>query len=148
MDRPEVSLIDYDDDLVRWIEQQVRLLRAGDFDKLDTEHLIQEFEDMVSREKRELRSRLHQVIKHLLKCEYQPWRKSTSWTATLDEQRAAIERKLQRIPSYRNVIGQLASQEYPRVIRSTARETRLPPDAFPAELPYTPDQLLDDDFVP
>ncbi|HEX8610639.1 MAG TPA: DUF29 domain-containing protein [Telluria sp.] len=148
MDRPETVWIDYEDDLVGWIEHQVRLLRAKDFEQLDVEHLVEEFDDMVSRKQRELCSRLHQIIKHLLKCQYQPKRKSTSWTATLDEQRAAIERKLKRSPSYRNAIGLLARQEYPRVIRSAARETRLPPCTFPPELPYTPEQLLDDDFIP
>lgn len=103
---------------------------------------------MVSREQKELRSRLHQVIKHLLKCQYQPKRKSTSWIATLDERRAAIARKLKRVPSYRQSIGPLARQAYPRVIRATARETRLPPGTFPPELPYTPEQLLDEGFVP
>lgn len=66
----------------------------------------------------------------------------------LDEQRAAVKRRLRRSPGYGNTPALLARQEYPRVIRSTAREACLPQSTFPQELPYTAEQLLDESFVP
>ncbi|MDQ1815917.1 DUF29 domain-containing protein [Massilia sp. CCM 9210] len=148
MDRLGVPLADYDDDLIQWIDQQVRLLRARDFEHLDVEHLVEEFEEMVGRNQRELCSRLHVLIMRLLKCQYQPRRKSTSWLATINEQRRAIARLLERSPSLSRAVERMARQEYAHAVRSAAIETRLPKSAFPPEPPYTPAQLLDDDFVP
>ncbi|MDQ1925065.1 DUF29 domain-containing protein [Massilia pseudoviolaceinigra] len=148
MDRPGVPLADYDDDLIQWIDQQVTLLRAGDFERLDIEHLVKEFEEMVGRNQRELCGRLTVPIMHLLKCRYAPRRKSTSWLATINEQRRAIEPLLERSPSLRSAVERMARQEYPHAVRSAAIETRLPKCAFPSESPFTPAQLLDNDFVP
>ncbi|RSZ58957.1 DUF29 family protein [Massilia atriviolacea] len=67
MDRPGVSLVDYDDDLVPWTAHQARLLRGRDCERLDVQDLIEKFDDMLSRKERASCSRLHQLINHVLK---------------------------------------------------------------------------------
>jgi hypothetical protein len=44
----------YDQDLLAWTEQQVMQLRAGELDRLDLEHLIEELDAMAGRLRREL----------------------------------------------------------------------------------------------
>ncbi len=77
----------YDRDFFLWLDEQAELLRAKDFERLDLIHLVEEIEAMSGSLKRELGSRLEVLILHLLKCEFQPERKSSSWVGTIGEQR-------------------------------------------------------------
>ena len=138
----------YDDDFVCWLEQQLALLRARKFDELDLENVIEEFEAMGRSERRELSSRLQVLLMHLLKCQYQPGRKTRSWLGTIIEQRAAILDHLEQSPSLRQQVGPFAGKAYNTAVELAANQTGLPMSSFPAENPYTPQQLLDPDFVP
>jgi hypothetical protein len=138
----------YEDDFALWMEHQTQLLREGAFQQLDLENLLEELEGAVANRRVELKSRLRVLIMHLLKCEFQPSRKGSSWIATIDTQRSEIELLLEESPSFRRLLGEFANGRYPSASRAAARETRLPLSAFPPELPYSVDQLLDEDFIP
>lgn len=56
----------YDEDLLAWAEQQAALLRAGQLDKLDVAHLIDELDGMAGKLRRELKHRLRILLAHLL----------------------------------------------------------------------------------
>jgi hypothetical protein len=139
---------DYESDFSLWIERQVELLREKKFEQLDLEHVIEELNDMAGSLRRELKSRLRILIMHLLKCEFQPQRKSGSWLGTLAEQRDEIEGIIEESPSLARHIRQFADQAYRPARRRAALETGLPLASFPAASPYSKDQLLDSDFVP
>lgn len=55
----------YDQDVIAWANEQARLLRAGQFDRLDIEHLAEEIEDVGKSEQRELASRMAVLLAHL-----------------------------------------------------------------------------------
>jgi len=44
----------YETDVVAWSSEQARLIRAGQFDQLDLEHIAEEIEDVGKSEQREL----------------------------------------------------------------------------------------------
>ena len=138
----------FEDDFVVWTEYQLALLRARRFEQLDLENLIGELEAMVSQHRSELRSRLRIIIVDLLKCQFQPDRKARSWLSTLTEQRARVADLLEESPSLVRLVDETANSVYPRAVRGALVETRLPGSVFPAVLPYTANQLLDDGFVP
>jgi Domain of unknown function DUF29 len=46
----------HDEDLLAWAERQAALLRAGQLDRLDLEHLIDELEAMAGKLRRELKN--------------------------------------------------------------------------------------------
>ena len=71
---------DYETDVVLWSERQAQLLRSQKFDQLDLPNLLEELDAMGASQRKELRSRLVVLPMHLLKCRYQPERKSASWT--------------------------------------------------------------------
>jgi hypothetical protein len=73
----------YDQDFNLWIEQTVLLLKAGRFDQLDIEHLVDELESMSRRDKREIISRLSAILLHLLKWHFQPDHRSASWRSSI-----------------------------------------------------------------
>ncbi|MFS2004356.1 DUF29 domain-containing protein [Duganella sp. CT11-25] len=139
---------DYDADLLLWTSKQVELLRAKQFDLLDLENLIEELEGYMRKEKREVDSRLRVLQKHLLKYKYQPQRISSSWISTINEQRSEIESALSDMPSLRRSVEGYVAKSYPKAVRETIRETRLPPSTFPKQNPFTVQQILDEDYWP
>ena len=57
----------YDRDLNLWLEEAIAKLKAGDFQNLDVENLIEELEGLAGRDRRELENRLTTLLEHLLK---------------------------------------------------------------------------------
>jgi hypothetical protein len=142
---PERPQTLYDEDLLAWAERQVAHLRAGQLDRLDVEHLIDELEAMAGRLRRELKNRLRILLAHLLKWQARPKRRSRSWVATIAEQRDQIEALLEENPSLRQYLDEVAQSACPRAVRLAAIETGLPRRTFPDDLPYAVAQILGDD---
>jgi hypothetical protein len=136
----------YDQDLLAWAERQAAHLRAGQLDRLDVEHLIEELEAMAGKLRRELKNRLRILLAHLLKWEAQPKRRSRSSAATIAEQRDQIEALLEENPSLGQHLDETARRVYPRALRLAAIETGLPQHALPPELPYATAEILGDDL--
>lgn len=148
MDRHPEAGIDVEADFILWLERQADALRLRRFDQLDIVNLAAEIDSIVGSEKREVMSRLEVIIRHLLKCQYQPMRKSKSWRRTLTEQRHALERVCEDSPSLVPSLPALAEKEYQRSLRHVARETGIARSCFPPALPYSVQQLLDEDYLP
>ncbi len=138
----------YETDFYGWIQEQATLLRAGQFAALDVEHLIEEVESMGKSERRELLSRLAELLAHLLKWHSQPGLRSRSWSATIKEQRKMLDLLLKDNPSLMAQLGTLHPDAYEVAVLSAERQTGLPESAFPASCPYTPEQILDTAFWP
>jgi hypothetical protein len=84
------NLHDYDSDIIAWANEQARLLREGQFSKLDIEHIAEEIEDVGKGEKRELRNRTAVLLAHLLQWQYQPGCQGNRWRRTIKEQRRGV----------------------------------------------------------
>jgi hypothetical protein len=138
----------YDDDFFAWTQEQARLLREGDFSQLDIENVAEELESMGRSDKRELRNRLIQLIMHLLKWQYQPGFRSRSWTSTIREQRDQVKESLDESPSLRPTVTAELSKVYGIARIKAAGETGLADKTFPEVCPYTPEQILSEDFLP
>lgn len=138
----------YETDALIWTETQIALLRAGKFDQLDLENIISELGYQVRKDKNEVASRLRGLMAHLLKYQFQPQRRSRSWSSTINNHREGIASVLRQMPSLRPQLDEYISHNYPRAIRAAMLDTHLPPSAFPLENPYTAAQILDFDFFP
>jgi len=146
----------YEADYAAWARRHVDLLRAGRFSEMDVEHLSQELSDMGKSERRELESRLLTLLAHLLKWEYQyhalseRWRefKGDSWRETIVEQRKQLAVLLRQSPGLKPVVAETILAAYRDALDLASKETRLPPETFPAHCPYSVEQLLEDDFYP
>src|ERR1700693_5115561 len=137
----------YDEDFFVWTEQQARLLRAGELAEIDALNLAEEIESVGRSDRREIRSRLIVLLAHLLKYRFQPDARSTGWLGTIREQRDQIKLIFEDSPSLRPVIAEALGRSYKRA-RTAAAETGLPETSFPAECPFTPEQILAPDFLP
>ena len=55
----------YDEDFLRWTEENAALLRSGNIGAADLGHIAEELEDMGKSQRRELESRVRTVLMHL-----------------------------------------------------------------------------------
>jgi len=89
---------------VLWTEEQAAALRrANGFNlPLDWENLAEEIESLGKSDRRELRSQITQILRHLLKLEVSPAKEPRAgWQATIREARLEIEGVLEDSPSLR-----------------------------------------------
>ncbi len=72
----------YERDFCLWLEQQAALLRERRFDELDLANLIEEIEAMARRTGGG-QNNLIVLLMHLLKYQYQPEQRSSSWRGSV-----------------------------------------------------------------
>jgi hypothetical protein len=136
----------YESDETAWLEESSRLIRAGHFDALDYENLASYLEEMAMRDRREVNSRLRVLMAHLLKWQYQSEKRSRSWTLTIINQRFELE-SLVESGTLRQQARDAVSKIYPSAVKLAAAQTKLPPSTFPAECPFTFDQILTEELA-
>ncbi len=142
------ELTTYKQDIVAWAQEQAQLIRAGRFDLLDLEHIADEIDDVGKSEARELESRMAVLIGHLLKYQYQPKRRSTSWALTISEQRKRILIRLKRTPGLKAffIEDERFDDAYLDGRLIAEKETGL--DDFPSTCPWSIDEVLSADWLP
>jgi len=136
----------YERDFNLWVEEQVRLLRAGRLQQLDVVHLIDEIEDLGIHEKKAVQSNLVVVLKHLLK--YQQRRRSRNWLSSIAEHRRRLRNDLATSPSLSPYARECFGQCYQDGRRQALIETGLSSGELPEASPYTIEQALDPEFLP
>ncbi len=80
----------------------------------------------------------------LLKCQYQPERRTKSWDNTLSNCRDKIQDCLEDTPSLQRFLKDSGwiHKYYRRARRDAAKETQKPLDFFPTECPFIIEQIL------
>ena len=84
----------YDEDFVRWTEEQAAALQQakGSNLPLDWENLAKEIESLGRSDRRELRSQITRILRHLLKLEVSPAAESRAgWRSTIRDAQSEIE---------------------------------------------------------
>ena len=140
--------VSYQKDYYGWLQTNAQLIREGKFSEIDAENIAEELESMGKSEKRELSSRLTILLMHLLKWQYQTVRRSTSWRNTIAVQRIDIHELLEDSPSLKSEISDKITTAYEKAKLAAEIETGIEKDSFPAECPFTLDQILDETFLP
>lgn len=138
----------YNTDFYAWTQEQSQLLKAHDWDKLDIENLVEEIESLGRQERKELRNRLAILLGHLLKWQFQPQRRGSSWNITLRVQRKEVLQLLQENPSLKPYLSEALADAYLNALELAITETGLDLETFPEQCPYTLEQALDPTFFP
>jgi hypothetical protein len=146
----DMATITYESDIIAWAQEQVRLLRACQFDALDIEHIADEIEDVGKSEQRELENRMAVLLSHLLKWQHQPERRGSSWQRTIKEQRKAIARRIIKTPSLKSDVQDAEWWEgvWGDALIKAADETGIAFDILPTACPWTDNQVFSDEFYP
>ena len=138
----------YELDFHDWIEEQAKLLKTGQIARLDVPHLIEELESMSLRERRELINRLAVLLAHLLKWQYQPERRCTSWRLTINEQRRQLALLLEDSPGLAKRLPEFLTRSYQNATRAALDETGFLKSPFPADCAYSIAEIMDEDYWP
>jgi hypothetical protein len=153
----------YDEDFVRWTEEQAAALRRAKSLPaartrrsnlpLDWENLAEEIESLGKSDRREFRSQITRVLRHLLKLEVSPAAEPRAgWRATIDEARTEIEGLLEDSPSLRCEADSLIKKQIGAAAKLAADDLRQhgePAEAIGARLAaggFTAEQVLGDWF--
>ena len=138
----------YDRDFYAWANEQAALLRAGKLMEADIQNIAEEIESMGRSEKRELVSRLTVLLLHLLKWQFQPGLRGTSWRLSIENTRYQLEEHIEDNPSLRSQLDQVMRSAYRRAQNDAVSETGLARNTFPDDCPYTFDQAISLEFWP
>lgn len=130
----------YNTDFHAWAFEQAEKLRAGK--PVDIANIAEELETLGRSEENQLTNRLAVLIQHLLKCEYQPDRRTASWDATIKEQRRRVARLLDNNPSLKAKLDECIRDAYSTAVTFASVETGILEEDFSAECEYTTDFIL------
>lgn len=139
---------DYETDFYLWSYEQSELLRQRRFSELDLPNIIEEIESLGRSDKRALTSAYRVLLQHLLKWQFQPLRRGSSWLNTVSEQRRTIEMLEAESPSLRAKAEEFLQTAYPAARRDAAREMRVEVAGLPQACPFSIAQLRDFDWLP
>jgi hypothetical protein len=145
----------YELDFVRWTEEQAAALRRAKSSNLplDWENLAEEIESLGRSDRRQLRSQITRVLRHLLKLEVSPATEPRAgWRGTIDEARDEIEGLLEDSPSLRREVDGMLKRQIRVAAKLAADDLSQhgePADAVWARIRkdgFTADQVLGDWF--
>jgi hypothetical protein len=138
----------YDNDFYAWTQEQAGKLRARAHNDVDWENVAEEIETLGRSDKREIRSRLEVLVRHLLKWEFQPEKRKSGWHSTIVEQRSQLQYLIDESPSLREFPESQLQSMYQLARMKAQNETGLPVSTFPEQSPYSVSQVLADKFLP
>lgn len=140
----------YNQDFLKWTQQQAEYLQKGYWAKLDVDNLVEELEALGRNEQREIGSYLQVLVMHLLKCQYQPEYRTTSWDTTISNYRDKIQDCLEDAPSLQRFLQDIdwVGKHYRRARRDAAKQMEKSIEILPTECPYTIVQILNPNLLP
>jgi hypothetical protein len=138
-----------ENDFCGWLDDQVKVLHARQYDRLDWDNLAEELEAMGVKQRSELKDRLHTLLLHLLKWQTQPNEReyrSRSWSQTIREQRRKITDLLKASPSLKHDLADLLAEAWEWACEDAL--DYVPGYKFPEGCPWAYDVFIARDFLP
>ena len=145
----------YDRDFFLWTQEQATTLRAVKDSNLplDWDNLAEEIESLGKSDRRELRSQIRRIMRHLLKLEISPALDPRGgWCSTIADSRSEIEDVLQDSRSLGREVDRMIAEELNTAAKFAAADLRQhgePAEAVRARLEkggFTAEQVLGDWF--
>lgn len=148
MKRSSKTTQEYHKDFYAWILHNAELIRQGKFSEIDVVNVAEELESMGRNDRRELLNRLAVLLAHLLKWQFQPERRGSSWKYTIAEQRFELADLLLESPSLKVEIDKQLEHAYQKALLIAIKETGMSKKAFPKKCPFSLKQTCATDFLP
>ena len=132
------------DDHYGWLTATARALRVGDVALVDHTALAEELESLGSSERRELQSRITQILEHLLKLNFTQGMildyNHRLWRGSITRQQVDIDSLLRDSPSLKPLLTkQLIAEAYNNAAKIVSEEYGITP---PATCPFTLSEML------
>jgi len=138
----------YETDFYSWTQAQAAFLRSGDLSMLDIDNILEEIEAMGRSEKRSLENRISVLLMHLIKWQYQPDRRGSSWRLTITHQRNAIKKLLRESPGMKSMLGERTAEAWKDARQEAEAETGINRERFPTACPWPFETFMDEGFWP
>jgi hypothetical protein len=141
----------YQQDFLRWAEEQSALFRAGNIADLDLENIFEEIEDMGKEQKLALQSLFRNILVHLLKLDLSPASDPRpTWIEEVTEFRDQAQTRIDETPSLKHYSDELFAKAWQQARRAAGKSFEAyGEDVFiPAECPYSLAQVLNSDYFP
>jgi hypothetical protein len=135
-------------DFYSWAREQIKLLKKGQFDKLDIPNLIKELKTKGRNEEQELERRLSLLLVYLLKWEHQPAKRKKSWKLMIQEQRKEYAIVLKENQGIKARLENILSNAYDLARVKAAKKTGLNINTFEKTCPWALDDITDENFYP
>lgn len=115
----------YEVDNEKWLAQTLKLLKEKKLENLDLDHLIEELEAVIRRDKLTVESFLEQIIRHLLLIQY--WTEeydynANHWQAEIMSFRTQINEYLTQ--NLRNHLQENQAKVYQKALRYVKKKNR------------------------
>ncbi|MBE8996292.1 DUF29 domain-containing protein [Microcystis aeruginosa] len=140
----------YEQDYLAWLEETAKQLRQRQTDVLDWEHLGEEIEALGNQQRHKVDSYLLQLLIHLLLYQYWPEERercARGWQDEIGNFRVELELLLESKTLYNYFLTRIAVI-YPKAVKRVRQKSQLPAAIFAESCPYSPEQILDSDFLP
>lgn len=140
----------YEEDYALWIDKIVEQIKQQDLKNLDWEHLLEEIEDLGKELRNKVDSYTRQLLIHLLLYRYWTIEKeycARGWRGEIANFRYELETLFKSRTLYNYFLENL-HLIYPKARKQTLIKTELSSDSLPLECPFTPSEILDQDFFP
>ena len=138
----------YERDFARWAEEQGQKLRIRAAGEVDWDNVAEEIESLGRSDRYEIESRMEVLLMHLLKWRFQPEGRSSSWRATINEQRVRIARRITESPSLKHYPAVILEDAYRIARPGAADEIGRPLEDLPETCPFAISDTLDPRFLP
>lgn len=134
----------YDRDFAEWAFYNADLLRSGRLSEADLENIAEEIESLGRSQSHEIKSRLTQILEHLLKLRLAPEdvreRNRRGWRASIVRQRTEIRMLVKDSPSLRRHLTQeVLEQCYSGAAETFAAGFEIEP---PSRCPFSLEDVL------
>ena len=139
----------YERDFYAWTEQQTACLESRDTGELDWSNVAEEIRDMGIGQRKALQSHLTVLMLHLLKLRHSPAEEPRrKWRHECDNARQEVADDLERSPSLKHHRDEALAKAWRDGRRKAIHqmEEHGEEPALPADCPFTPEQLLDEDY--
>lgn len=143
---PDAGEHSYDRDFYSWSLEQARLVREGRWNAVDRENVAEEIESLGREQFNKLESAIRVLILHMLKWDHQPALRSHSWALSIKAQRIELDDVLGDNPGLKPRIAEAIARAYRKAKIEAARETGLDEERFPAQCPYSWDDIVSREF--
>ena len=141
----------YQQDFLRWAEEQSALFRSGNIADMDFENILGEIEDMGKEQKVALQSLFRNIIVHLLKLELSPAiDPRPKWIEEVIEFRDQAQTRIDATPSLKHYSDELFNKAWEQARRAAGKSFEAYGEKvlIPAECPYLLEQVLNSDYFP
>jgi hypothetical protein len=140
----------YQQDYYLWLQTTLESIQDKKIEDIDWEHLVEEIEALGNEQRRKVDSFLKQLLIHLLLYKYWIAEKDycgKGWSLEIDNFRDELEFLLGAKSLY-NYFLQEIDYIYPKAKKAAIKKTGLSADLFPLNCPFTPEEILDFDYLP